>query len=400
MVTWRDRCVPLLAFLLTAVYWPGIPGEAVTPRYTLLLIASIVLFPSRVRWTFSHVLLLTFFAWETLSFVWAVDLYGGVYEWVYWVSLVAVFFIGSELQSLAPVYMAMSIGMAVSSLFAILQWFGLVEVAGINDGVNGVAGLFFNPNLMAEPSALVIVGLIAHRIFWPIPLVLPALALPMARGPIVALIASALCFGRRYVISIALLGFAALAFMWRYHSGSVSGFTGIGERFDIWRDARDGLTFLGHGIGSFHYEFPAFGHRTQVIITRPDHAHNDFLEILYETGFIGAALIGAIVVFALVRGKSSADRAVLFAFLLEGLVGYPLFSPTTGFIAALLAGNLANGRYPVFVDLSFRRIVNGAWQPITRSMARASSWTGIPVALGLSRLRSSRHRHTRQSAAE
>lgn len=85
---------------------------------------------------------------------------------------------------------------------------------------------------------------------------------------------------------------------------------------------------IGSGLGTFTMIYPAYEARADITHTVVNHAHNDYLEIVLETGVAGAALI----VFFLVLvcrnfpRSSYAEAAFLAiaALCLHSLVDYPL----------------------------------------------------------------------------
>jgi len=109
------------------------------------------------------------------------------------------------------------------------------------------------------------------------------------------------------------------------------------QRTDAWKDALDGLTFWGHGIGSFYAVFPEFATRMPPrLLTFPE-AHNDTLQMVYELG-PGALFFIGLEAYALYLARET-ERLVLIAFFVEGLTEFPLYMPVTGLIAALAVGH-------------------------------------------------------------
>ncbi len=91
------------------------------------------------------------------------------------------FCIGSSLTSLRPVYIGMAAGLSLSSVAAIAQVYGWTGV----DQFSVPGGLFINPNFMAECAVMVAVALVAERMWWWLPAVLPAALLSTSRGALV-----------------------------------------------------------------------------------------------------------------------------------------------------------------------------------------------------------------------
>ena len=148
-----------------------------------------------------------------------------------------------------------------------------------------------------------------------------------------------------------LAGSAALAVM--VSSGmSTSNQSSVTIRADIWNHSVEAIRdhgLAGSGVGTFpsiypHYEDPATVERTYV-----NHAHNDYMEIVLETGLPGAVLLLLFLawwssrVFAIWRSPDAVELArasciASAAILLHSLGDYPL---RTAAIATAMAMALA-----------------------------------------------------------
>lgn len=84
----------------------------------------------------------------------------------------------------------------------------------------------------------------------------------------------------------------------------------------------------GTGPGTFTLVYPSHENSSQVLDFYVNHAHNDYLEILLETGITGAALVAAFLVLVatgMMRSDLSQAAAIaISATLLHSLVDYPL----------------------------------------------------------------------------
>jgi O-antigen ligase len=141
---------------------------------------------------------------------------------------------------------------------------------------------------------------------------------------------------------------------------------GASFRIDTWRDTvRMSLTspIMGQGLGAFHDAFPRFkrGHGT----IRVEHAENDYLETLAESGILGlgVALVGGAVLLAgagrgarpgserFVRGIGMGAVAGLIALAIHSAVDFNLRIPSNAALAAVLAATAAAaaglGRHPL-----------------------------------------------------
>ncbi len=132
--------------------------------------------------------------------------------------------------------------------------------------------------------------------------------------------------------------------------------SGASFRLDTWRDSlrlAASSPVLGHGLGAFHDAYPRFkrGHG----IVRVEHAENDYVETLAETGGLGLAL--ALAGFALVlaatgrgiaagpdrtvRGIGTGALAALAALAAHSAVDFNLRIPSNAALAALAAAAAA-----------------------------------------------------------
>ncbi|HSD28353.1 MAG TPA: O-antigen ligase family protein, partial [Vicinamibacteria bacterium] len=132
--------------------------------------------------------------------------------------------------------------------------------------------------------------------------------------------------------------------------------SGASFRLDTWRDSlrlASSSPVLGHGLGSFHDAYPRFKHGHEIV--RVEHAENDYVETLAETGGTGLALalLGAAFLLAAAgRGLANApDRAVrgigtgavaaLAALAVHSVVDFNLRIPSNAALAALAAATAA-----------------------------------------------------------
>ena len=97
---------------------------------------------------------------------------------------------------------------------------------------------------------------------------------------------------------------------------------------------------LGSGLGTFPVIYPLFENSQYLTPTYVNHAHNDYLEFVFETGLIGAGLITLFVAWWVWRSIAvwRAERTVgatwqraasivIGVMILHSIVDYPLRTP-------------------------------------------------------------------------
>ena len=336
-----------LGLAVTAAYWPWLWSPAMTPKWVALSVVASALLLYRqepIPFTRAHLLGCVFIGWAALSVLWSPQpLYSlnGLWQIVLLPSIC--FCLGSQQRSLRPLFIGAGIGLAGSSAISIGQLAGWIDWPSINIP----SGLFLNKNFMAEAAALVLIWLIAERVWWLAILVAPALALAGARGALLALGIGLALELRRHPSW--LMGGLLAADMVLFGMGMATHSSATtAERLDIWQELANSLGFLGSGIGSYGF----MPHSMQ-----PDgalmHAHNDYLELVYELGAVGAAL-AALFAWEL-RGPLTSARLVLIVFAVEACFAFPSHLPATLAIAALVAGHAVRDRAVVRRVAAHRR---------------------------------------------
>jgi len=268
----------LLAFVLFTAYWPNVEGAATTLRWCSLFAFVPLLIHFKADLQFKHL------------------------------------------------FIACSLGVGINSIFCLFQWFGYRPVVQI---FNSPPGLFINGNILAEATALVIVGCLVYRLYYLLPLMVPAMLLPMQRASVIALlIVGMIAIKLNVKWKLLLCGIIILIIF----SSLLLRSTSIQDRLELWTFATTHLNLLGHGINSFRNEylnyFDIVDNSYSII-----HIHNDLLELIFDYGIFGVIFYTAIIL-GTVFTKSTLKYVVL-AFLIEGLFGFPLYVPTTLFITSL-----------------------------------------------------------------
>lgn len=341
----------IFGFLLAICFNPYIYAAATQPRWALLAIALPVLIALKPpsHFTILHAIGLCLIAWTALTLTWTANVSDGFGSFVQ-LLIVAMSFVLGARTDLRDTFKGLAIGLVASSVIVILnlKYSGIVSI--------GREGLFGNRNMLAEAAVLTALGCLAYRLWWYVPGLLPAIFItPFSRGAVIGLAAGlVVLYGKRAwarsraaCIAIAVLVCIAAVY------GAIVRTESITERYWIYSDTLKGLTLFGNGIGSYYTLFPYLTSNWDMAEIRPDHAHNDILEMVFELG-IGAIFYLALIALAY-RMAAVPERTVLLAFLCVGCLSFPWHIPTTAFIAALVIGHASQRGYNLrYLNLRFR----------------------------------------------
>jgi O-antigen ligase len=263
--------------------------------------------------------------------------------------LASAFLVGHALADTRSLYVGLGLGLAVSSLIAVLQAIGLHPVI---TGEGPDPGLFVNSTIPGEICAAVFVGLMGERLYWIAALLVPALVLCQCRS---AALAIAIC-GTWYAIrrwrwkALPILPVAAAA-LFVLDPRKWLDSPGVHYRWLIWRDTINGLSFWGRGVGSFYSTYVRYATRLDTVAYQPAHAHNDLLELVFELG-VPAAILALVIVGLLFAKAADKERMVLLAIAVAAMFGFPLHTPSTVFLFGVVAG-IAARNWPVLGDRQF-----------------------------------------------
>lgn len=387
-----------LALMATAV--PGWSGMATTPRWDVGFLIAFALFWGRPpgRMTGAHWAGLALMGFLGASLAWSSEPLAGTDQAAKLIVIAAAFAWGATLTDLRPLVAGAAVGLAISSLVALAQWFGWTGIETASTGTP--AGLFFNHNRAAEAAALVLAAVVAYRMWSALPGLLPSLILPQARTAwlAVAVVLAIVVWRRlRSQDRFALAGIAAMlvllaamtAGLWR---AETFGFAGITQRIAMWSFVTDHMSLMGHGLGSFTRDGPLLAApslvgTTVVSITKAEHPHNEFLWLAYEGGLPALGLFGALA-WMVWRSAARDDRAVFVAFAVIACFAMPLHDPGAALLVALCAGHAVGNRDRVRGAADAGRgallegnVVYGNWYQNGRAGARGSS---LPVRAAVS----------------
>jgi len=368
-----DALLYALGFLATSLYWPGVAGAATTPRWgAMLLIVPLLI--RDVKASPAHWWGVAFLVLALVSVAWTPDPLNAGNQMFMLLLWLALFCLGSQSDDLRPFYIGCIAGLAISSMIALWQFMGWHPVRERYVGALP-SGLFINGNYLAEAAGLAMVAAVSERMWWALPVLAPSLLLPQARGALVAVAAAlaAYFWCRSRTISVVLLTVIAVAGGWVLIHPDPA----WAERLDIWRSTVAGLTFWGHGLGSFWALYPALDLRVAPGAL-PDHAHNEFLQTAFELGVPGLVL--ALAFCVTLAGPIDTSRLVLIALAVESCFAFPLRLPATVAIGLLAAGHAVRDRY-VLRDLVVR------WRMALRARLGLPDLRGLDVVFSRRRTR-------------
>lgn len=163
-----------------------------------------------------------------------------------------------------------------------------------------------------------------------------------------------------FAAAVAVLAVANLVLLTGFATQS-SVLSSLGARLELWIDSAALAAhspLLGHGAGSFNYEYPAFqsvhlslfpnlGTRLNPIVMYAGAAHNELLQILAEYGLAGLAIAAG---FAAVVAKHFFGRKLQGIEIAAGwslglalwlsLIGFPFHIPQTALLGSVALGVL------------------------------------------------------------
>ena len=344
---------------------PGIVGLTVNTSWAVMwLVSPLLLLNCKIGLTPVNILGATFLSYAALSLLWSPH---GLLELMQLLALASVFVWGLSLANLKNVTIGLSLGLAVSSVIAILQYFK-IDLSIVT--TEKLTGLFINPNIYAEVSGMVLILILIYKLWWYIPVVIPGL-LVSSRAVVLALgVSLAMFVWARFklasIIIVITSWFIALKLSARdtLFSDLSIGTSNLNTqslniRLDMWYDMLFGFKIFGNGIGSFVYVFPEYNKHLDTTVSIAEYAHNDLLQLIFELGIGAIPLL--IIAWILLKVNDVHKRALIF-FLIIGLFGFPLHTPVVAFMLALAAAQLAK------LSLGGRIAINSSRLPVFNRM--------------------------------
>jgi hypothetical protein len=319
-----------LGLILPVSYVPGYTGAALQTQWAVLSPVLALGLWKNGRTNFTHMLWLAFIAYAVWSLDWTMNIYdsvGGIWFAAIWCLS---FWLGSTNIPFKNLWKGLAIGLSVSSVIACIQALGYHPI--YTQHGQGDAGLFVNTTYLGASAAIILIGLICHRLWYYIPLVTPALILANSRGAWLVVGVALVCKYLNWRVALIFGLGAGLFFLFQQSESDAL-------RFAYWQATSRNVSWFGFGAGTFNDFW--FVYRGGLI--HPEFAHNEVLQFLFEYG-IGALPLFAILAFALAQ-TDSLEWPVLVAFASLALFYFPFHCPLAAFIGCAIAGRVIRDRY-------------------------------------------------------
>lgn len=313
----------LLGFIVITIYVPGIFGASIPTGWLFLIIIGGFFIDS----------IPPFLIYAALSLAWTENLNIAIFFLFQFIALFGIYCLGKGLCSLTIIFKGLAIGLLVSNIIALFFQSYIFSTGSIEISI---AGLFVNPNIFSEVSAVILIALIVLELWWWIPLTLPGLILVHSRASLVALfICSFIWLWKRdkFYAVIELLVVALLVLLTFDHMN----FSSIQERFNLWADTIGGFSLFGSGVGSFEILYPLNAINIDTALARPRYAHNDLLQLIFEYGL--GVLLFIPMVYSVLRSTDE-KKLILYGIVIISSFTYPLHVPVMAFMGCLVAGYL------------------------------------------------------------
>jgi hypothetical protein len=336
-----------LSLLISVAYVPGITGAAIPTGWAAMSFALPWVMLKDVKMTSAHYLGLVFIAYAAASLAWTTSPLDGVDELWHWAVIGLAFMWGSRQVLLTPFWKGLAIGCGISSAVALSQWLSYDFITTLD--WNKPAGLFYNNAVAGSAAAIAIVGCMSVGLFrWAL-LPVPLLLISQSRGAwaAIAVVWIAKVYTsfeglERIVFTIVLAVAIGLAIVF-FHGESDS------LRLTIWQQVIEHLTVFGRGIGASQNVYLVTPHDFFHI----EHAHNDYLNLLYEYG-LGAFPLFILAALLLEHSDAYAWPAFVCCLFLS-LYFWTLETPITSFTFAVVAGHVAASPSVAWRDSYFGR---------------------------------------------
>lgn len=317
----------LLGFVVPLAILPGLADLANGPKFAVLGL-GLALLVQRLKLTLAAWLLLGWLGVTAAGLIWTPTPWAALREFWFLALFAMAFAIGQNGDSDAILEGA-AWGTLPSIALALAEraWgWGLVPEA------YPPSGFFSNKNFLGEASALLgLWALLGRR--WMLGLALcfgVVVTEYRAGGLALALAGLYWVWLRERNIAVALaICLGALAW------ASVSAHS-LGLRWIIWEQTLGEMTWLGRGPGSFAQLFPSYNTTYDLLIDRPEHPHNEAINLAFTLGLFVAFPVGLYATLYLTAART--ERYILIAALAPLGFSFPLGLPVSLLVLGLVAG--------------------------------------------------------------
>lgn len=324
-----------LGFGLAAAYVPNAYADAHVGRWAVAWVgvAALLWLCGRAQWSWSGAALLGL---AGVSVLWAPEPLNATLGLLQLILLAGAFVVGCAGGAKA-VFEGFAWGMVLNAAIAVPEFFGWHPI----EHWKGVmpSALFGNKDFLAEAALLAVTPLLYQKRWLMAAAISPALLLPLDRAVIFAAGIVAFIAAARWSKAVAFYAAATALILIAAYSALPGRLGSLNDRAMIWSDSARGLTLFGRGIGQFYNTYPENSQLEPLEVIRPDHAHNDLLELAYELGVPGLALALAFV-FGVLIGPFGWEKLAFIELCAIGLFAFPLHNAATAILGLLAAGGV------------------------------------------------------------
>jgi hypothetical protein len=311
-----------LGLFLALASVPGYTSAAIPAGWAALSLTLPIAAwrPGVPTWAHAAMGLFLFYVFASIS--WSLEPLDGLYRLWQFSLIGGAFWLGTVREP-RPIIIGLTLGYILSTCLAFGQYLGYDFV--LRHDPNTYPGLHFLGAFSGAIGALLLVALASERLWLLAATCLPGIYLSDSRGAIFAALIGIAAVWIRRPILIALAAAIAISYVLLHTLQSDV------ERRLIWQASAVLLRPFGWGSGSY---VDLFVQSTRMV--QAEHAHNDFLQLLFEFG------IGAFPFLAIWMGLILQSRArhwpVIASFTCLSIFFFPLYTPLCAVVFALCAG--------------------------------------------------------------
>ncbi len=314
-----------LGLFLALASLPGWTSAAIPAGWAALSISLPIVAWHRHPITWGHVAMGVFLVYVFASISWSVEPLDGIYRLWQFCLIGGCFWLGTVREP-KPILVGLAYGFMISSIIAIGQWYGVEFVVRYN--WNNYPGLYFSGVFAGAIGSLLFIALLCEGLWFHaigcVPGIVLASLYSRASIPVILVGLAALWLRKAWLIPVCCVIILTLTLASTHNSDI--------ERKAIWSASYGLLTWFGWGAGSFVDLFVT----TPFGVTRAEHAHNDYLQLIFEFGLGSVLWLG--IWIALCFQTYTKYWPLFASFTILSLFFFPLYTPIPVAIFALCAG--------------------------------------------------------------